>query len=79
MPLDYGDPAAEYQAAHTTAFLRDTCHFGRLRISGADSLDFLHRIGLRDTTTCKQNGVFCIEKQLFCFFKVKVLSTKFEK
>ena len=56
MPLNYGDISAEYQAAHSGAVLRDASHWARLRFSGADSLDFLHRMstnhfaGLEDGT-----------------------------
>ena len=44
MPAHYGDPGAEYSAAHATAILRDTSHLSRFRIAGADHLSFLHRM-----------------------------------
>jgi folate-binding protein YgfZ len=36
--------AAQYTAARTGAALRDASHCGRLQLSGADHLDFLHRM-----------------------------------
>ena len=44
IPAHYGDPEAECKAAHSSVVLRDASHWGRIRISGADHLDFLHRM-----------------------------------
>jgi hypothetical protein len=43
-PGHYGDTDGEYQAASHCAALRDASHWTRLHISGADHLDFLHRM-----------------------------------
>ena len=48
IPRHYGDPEAEYEAAHSSAVLRDASHWGRLRITGEDHLDFLHRMTTND-------------------------------
>ena len=48
MPDHYGDPTAEYEAAHSSAVMRDASHWGRIRISGADHLSFLHRMTTND-------------------------------
>ncbi len=39
-----GDPAAEYRAARETAIVADLAGRGRLRISGADAFDLMHRL-----------------------------------
>ena len=44
MPLHYGEPAAEAKAVRENAGMRDTSHWDRVLISGADHLDFLHRM-----------------------------------
>lgn len=44
MPAHYGDVEAEYQAARTGVALRETSHQSRLRFTGKDHLDFLHRM-----------------------------------
>ena len=44
LPAHYGDPEAEYRAGRQGAVLRDTSHWSRLRFSGRDHLDFLHRM-----------------------------------
>ena len=46
MATQTDDPtsAAQYTAARTGAALRDASHCGRLQLSGADHLDFLHRM-----------------------------------
>jgi tRNA-modifying protein YgfZ len=48
MPADYGDPATEYAQARQGVVLRDASHLGLLRLSGADHLDFLHRMSTND-------------------------------
>lgn len=44
MPLHYGDPTAEVKATRECTGMRDISHWGRVLISGADHLDFLHRM-----------------------------------
>ena len=39
-----GDPAADYRAAHENAIVADLAGRGRLRISGADAADLMHRL-----------------------------------
>jgi folate-binding protein YgfZ len=50
MPVHFGDTAREYRAARQTAALLDRSAFGRLRISGADSLDLLNRLSTNKLT-----------------------------
>ena len=40
----FGDVAAEYEAARSSAALYDSSHFGRLSATGADVLDLLNRL-----------------------------------
>ncbi len=40
----FGDVAAEYEAARTSAALYDSSHYGRLSATGADVLDLLNRL-----------------------------------
>ena len=44
LPAHYGDPEVEYRAGREGAALRDASHWSRLRFSGRDHLDFLHRM-----------------------------------
>lgn len=48
IPLHYGNVDAEYAAAHNGAVMMDRSHEGRLRATGADRLEFLHRICTND-------------------------------
>ncbi len=48
IPLHFGDIPAEYTAANTAAALLDRSHEGRVRITGADRLEILHRISTND-------------------------------
>ncbi len=50
IPLHYGDLASEYQAALESGVLLDRSHEGRLKIHGADCVDFLHRMSTNDLT-----------------------------
>lgn len=50
VPEHYGDPAAEYKAAHTGAAAAWRGHEGRLRAVGRDRLDLLHRMSTNDLT-----------------------------
>ena len=40
----FGDPAAEYEAASSSAALYDSSHYGRLSATGTDVLDLLNRL-----------------------------------
>lgn len=44
IPVRYADPAAEVKAAREETGMRDTSHWDRVLICGADHLDFLHRM-----------------------------------
>jgi folate-binding protein YgfZ len=44
LPTAYGDAAAEYAAVTSGAGLYDASHLGRLKASGDDALDLLHRL-----------------------------------
>lgn len=48
MPAHYGDAGAEYSAALSGAVMRDVSHWTRLSLTGADHLDFLHRMTTND-------------------------------
>ena len=50
LPVHFGDTIREYRAARQTAALLDRSAFGRLRISGADSLDLLNRLSTNKLT-----------------------------
>lgn len=44
LPLSYGNPEEEYSAATTSAAVCDASAIGRLKVTGADGLDLLHRL-----------------------------------
>lgn len=48
LPLHYGDPTAEYSAARTGAVIMDRSHEGRVRVTGRDRIDLLHRMSTND-------------------------------
>ena len=48
IPLDFGDQAAEYQAALETAILLDRSHEARLALRGQSALDLIYRISTND-------------------------------
>ena len=48
IPLDYGDPSAEYAAADGAAILLDRSHEGRILVSGADRLNLVNRMSTND-------------------------------
>lgn len=48
MPAHYGDAGSEYGAALSGAVMRDVSHWTRLSLTGADHLDFLHRMTTND-------------------------------
>ena len=48
LPQSYGDPAAEYFAAREGVALHDSSYVGRIKATGEDVLDLLHRISTND-------------------------------
>ena len=44
LPIAYGDVAEEYRAAREGAALHDSSYIGRIRATGGDVLDLLHRL-----------------------------------
>ena len=44
LPLSYGNPEEEYSSATTSAAVYDASGIGRLKVTGADGLDLLHRL-----------------------------------
>ena len=53
IPLDYGDPAAEYQAALSGAILLDRSHEGRILLTGPDRFDLVNRMSTNDLSAMK--------------------------
>lgn len=51
LPIDYGDPAAEYQAAISGAAIFDHSHAAKLELTGPDAPAFLHNISTNDIKT----------------------------
>jgi aminomethyltransferase len=51
LPLDYGDPAAEYASVRTRAGLLDQSHHGMLEVTGRDRAKFLHAMVSNDVTS----------------------------
>jgi folate-binding protein YgfZ len=56
-PADYGDAAAEYRAARESAALFPRRSRGRLRLTGSDALDLLHRTTTADLASLPVGGV----------------------
>ncbi|NKB65484.1 MAG: hypothetical protein GKR89_00345 [Candidatus Latescibacteria bacterium] len=52
VPPHYSDSAAEYRAARTRAVLCNTSAWSRFLVSGADHLDFLHRMSTNHFLAC---------------------------
>ena len=48
MPLHFGDARAECSITPIGAVVRDACHLGRIRFSGDDHREFLHRMSTND-------------------------------
>ncbi len=48
LPNSYGDVAVEYGAGHETAALHDFSYNGRIKATGEDVLDLIHRISTND-------------------------------
>ncbi len=44
LPLSYGNPEEEYSSATTSAAVYDASAIGRLKVTGSDGLDLLHRL-----------------------------------
>jgi tRNA-modifying protein YgfZ len=53
VPLHYGSPADEFAAAHSSAVVIRRSHEGRLRVTGRDRLDLLHRMSTNDVNSLK--------------------------
>jgi folate-binding protein YgfZ len=53
VPLHYGDAPGEYAAAHSGAVVVRRAHEGRLRVTGRDRLDLLHRMSTNDINNLK--------------------------
>ncbi len=48
MPVDYGDPAAEYRQAREAAALFDLSHRGKVELTGPEAAVFLHNLLTND-------------------------------
>ena len=48
LPRDYGDVLGEYTAAREKAAVHDSSYTGRIKATGADVLDLLHRLSTND-------------------------------
>jgi len=48
IPAHFGNPAAEYAAAHSDAVIFDCSHRGKVHVTGADALRFLHNLSTND-------------------------------
>ena len=55
IPLDYGDPAAEYAAAETGAILLERSHEGRILLCGRDRFELVNRMSTNDVNRLKPN------------------------
>ena len=51
LPLSYGDPEAEHSAATASAAVYDASYVGRLKVTGSDGLDLLHRLSTNAVET----------------------------
>lgn len=57
IPAHFGDPKKEYEAARKRAGLFDRSSRGKIRVTGADRIDFLHRILSQDVRGLKPGEV----------------------
>lgn len=55
VPLQFSDLTVEYDAALNRAVLMDRSHEGRLRLTGQDRLEIMHRISTNDLHTMAAN------------------------
>ena len=55
IPLDYGDPAAEFESASGAAILLDRSHEGRILLSGRDRLNLVNRMSTNDVAALAEN------------------------
>lgn len=66
LPKYYSDIATEYQAARHAVAIMDRSHYGKLKISGKDCVDLLHRITTNELRNLKpgegQINLFPTEK-----------------
>ena len=51
LPRAYGSVLAEYRAASETAAVHDASYTGRIKATGADALDLLHRLSTNDVVS----------------------------
>ncbi|MCY3833944.1 MAG: hypothetical protein OXG85_13090 [Chloroflexi bacterium] len=54
IPLDYGDPAAEYRAALSGTILLDRSHEGRILLRGRDRFELVNRMSTNDVAALTQ-------------------------
>ncbi len=55
IPLDYGEQAAEYGAADTSAILLDRSHEGRILLQGRDRFELVNRMSTNDVSQLEPN------------------------
>ncbi len=61
IPASYGDLDSEYWALRKTVGLRDVSYFGKIRVTGKDARDFLHRMLSNDIRSVSDgNGVWTL-------------------
>lgn len=55
IPLDYGDPAAEFAALESGAILLDRSHEGRILLQGSDRFELVNRMSTNDVSQLGAN------------------------
>ena len=55
IPLDYGDPAAEFAALEAGAILLDRSHEGRILLQGRDRFELVNRMSTNDISQLRPN------------------------
>jgi tRNA-modifying protein YgfZ len=71
VPAHFGDPAAEYEAAHAGAVVFDTSHRGKVEVAGPDAARFLHNLCSNDVLHLAP-GAGC--EAFLCTAKAKVVA-----
>ena len=56
IPLDYGDPGAEFAAALDAAILLDRSHEGRVLLTGRDRIELVNRMSTNEISGLASNG-----------------------
>ena len=56
IPLDYGDPGAEFAAALDAAILLDRSHEGRVLLTGRDRFELVNRMSTNEISGLASNG-----------------------